>query len=461
LPMPESFKDYTELVCQQLRWKKARSIIKQEIEVHLCDQRDALMINGMDEDSANRESIRQMGDAVEIGAELDRIHRPKPAWELFALTALLALIGVFIKVFLTYDSDAPWQPIYSAAAVLLGTGCMLGAYFLDFTIIGKYPLLIYFGAAVSIAVLCLVPGQPMMNGQYYYAQYVLLVFPLAFAALLYRLHGKKYIGLFLALAGVGFLSFCCFLVPSVGGLVITVISALALVIIAAAADWFSIGRTRSFIFTGIATLIAASLLLLAIMSSAGLTARIYAAFNPWSDPMGAGWQGIVVRELVSGAHFIGRGSAGKYSTGISIPCVNTDFLLTWLIHNVGWIAFIVIMAIFTAFLFCGFRLCFKQKNMLGKLVSLAVMLILTLQIIFYAATNLGFGLIYSISLPLVSYGNTATVVNMALIGVMLSAFRTGSLVKDSTLGHQTTTKSRRLHWKNGELTISFKLHIAS
>jgi len=460
LPMPESFKEYTELVCQQLRWKKARSIIKQEIEAHLCDQRDALMKNGMDEDSANRESIRQMGDAVEIGMELDRVHRPRPAWEMFALTALLAFIGIFIKIFLTYDSNTPMQPIYSAVAVLLGTGCMLGAYFLDFTLIGKYPLLIYFGAALSVVALCLVSGQRMLNGKYYYAQYVLLLYPLAFAALLYRLHGKKYTGLFLALAGVGLLSFCCFLVPSVGGLAITVVSALALMIVAAAADWFSTGRARSFIFIGVVTLIAAILLLLSLMTSGGLTARIYAAFNPWSDPMGAGWQSIIVRELVGGARFIGRGSTGEYSTGLSIPCMNSDFLLTWLIHNVGWIAFIVIMTIFAAFLFCGFRLCFKQKNMLGKLVSFAVMLILTLQTISYVATNLGFALIYSMSLPLVSYGNTATIVNMALIGVMLSTFRTGSLVKDSTLGHQTT-RPRRLRWRNGELTISFKRHIAS
>ena len=460
MPTPESFKQYTELVCQQLRWKKARSIIRQEIKAHLCDQRDALMKSGMDEDAANRESVRQMGDAVEAGTALDRVHLPKPAWELFGLTALLSLIGLLIKVFLTYDSGDPLQPIYSAVAVLLGTGCLLGAYFLDFTLFGKYPLLIYFGAALSVAVFCLVPGQPMMNGQYYYAQYALLLFPLAFAALLYRLRGRKYLGLLPALAGIVLLSLCCFLVPSVTGLAITVLSALALLIVAAAADWFATGRTRSFIFIGGAALIAIMLMLPPLLSGGGLAARVRAAFNPWSDPMGAGWQALAVRELVGGARFIGLGGTGEYGIGTSIPIINTDFLLTWLIHNFGWIAFIVIMAVFGAFLFCGFRLCFKQKNMLGRLVSLAVMLTLALQTAFYVAANLGFGLIYSISLPLVSSANTATIVNMALIGVMLSAFRTGSLVKDGAPGQRAAAPSR-LHWKNGELTISFKRHIAS
>jgi hypothetical protein len=68
-------------------------------------------------------------------------------------------------------------------------------------------------------------------------------------------------------------------------------------------------------------------------------------------------------------------------------------------------------------------------------------------------------LIHTTSLPLVSYGNMATVVNMALIGVMLSAFRTGALVKDGAPGLRTA--ARRLFWKNGELTISFRRHSAS
>lgn len=460
MPMPESFKEYTELVCRQLRWEKARSVIEREIGTHLCDQCDALMKNGMDEDSATREAFRQMGDAVEIGTELDRVHRPKPAWELFALTALLALIGLFIKVFLTYDSDAPWQPIYSTVAVLLGTGCMLGAYFLDFTIIGKWPFFIYFGALLTVVLLCVIPGQSILYGQYYYAQYVLLLFPLAFAALLYRLRGRKYVGLLLALAGVVLLSFCCFLVPSVTGLAITGLSALALVIVAVAGDWFSIGRARSFIFVGVAALAATILLLLSIPADGNLATHISVAFDPWSDPMGMGWQDVSVRELIGGARFIGRGATGEYSVNAPrIIGIDTTFLLTWLVHNVGWIAFIVVMAAFAAFLICGFRLCFKQKNMLGRLVSLAVMLTLALQTAFYVATNLGFGLIYSISLPLVSYGNTATVVNMALIGVMLSAFRTGSLVKYGKPGLRTAP--RRFFWRNGELTISFKRYISS
>ncbi len=460
LPIPDTFREYTDLVCRQLRWQKARPVIEQEIGAHLCDQRDALIKSGMDEDAAVCESVRQMGDAVQVGAELDRVHRPKPAWALFALTALLALLGLFIKLFLTYDSDLPLQPLYNAAAILLGTGCLLCAYFLDFTIIGKRPLLVYSGILLSVIALCVIPGQRRIGGQYYYVQYVLLLYPLAFSALLYRLRGRRLAGLLLAFGGAVLLSFCCLLVPSVTGLAVTVLSAPALLIAAAAGDWFSLGRARSFILIGGAVVTAAVLLSLFLPADGYFASHAAVAFNPSNDPMKMGWKGVVVRELVGGARFIGRGVTGEYSAGVPyFAYMGTDFLLTWLIHNLGWIAFIVVMAIFAAFLYSGFRLCYKQKNMLGRLVSFAVMLTLTLQAALYVATNLGFVLIYSFSLPLVSYGNTATVVNMALIGVMLSAFRTGPLVRDGAPGRRNGP--RRLTWKDGELTVSFKRRIES
>jgi hypothetical protein len=43
---------------------------------------------------------------------------------------------------------------------------------------------------------------------------------------------------------------------------------------------------------------------------------------------------------------------------------------------------------------------------------------------------------------------------MALIGTILSAFRTGALAKDGPLKRRAVPK--RLFWENGELTISFK-----
>jgi len=48
----DEIKQYVKTVCEQIRWKKARSIVAEEIENHICDQRDAYVSQGEDEKTA-------------------------------------------------------------------------------------------------------------------------------------------------------------------------------------------------------------------------------------------------------------------------------------------------------------------------------------------------------------------------------------------------------------------------
>lgn len=105
------FKDYAQSVCDQIRWKKAKRVISEEIENHLIDQKNAYLAEGMNEEAAAAETIRQMGDPVQIGTELDRVHRPKPAWSMIFLTAAILLLGVGIKLFVTKDAHSPFDYI--------------------------------------------------------------------------------------------------------------------------------------------------------------------------------------------------------------------------------------------------------------------------------------------------------------------------------------------------------------
>ena len=372
-----------------------------------------------------------MGDPVEVGTGLDRAYRPRPAWELLALTALLALLGAYLRSS-GNGGQSPAQIIPGvAASLILGLGCMVGAYFLDFTLIGKKPLLIFFGTVAAAALPRLLSGPGAgIRSPAYYAQYVLLLFPLAYAALLYSLRGKGFLGLGLALAGAVVLGGCCLFTARTVEFTVMALPAPVLLFIASAGDWFAVGRRRSLVLSGAGALVWAAVFLWAMGRFAFFGGRLAVLIDPRSDPQGMGWQILHIREVIAGARLIGPGSAelhGERFLG------SAELLLTRLIHYVGWIALIVILAVFGAFLFFGFRRCFKQQSMMGRLVSAAVLTTLALQVVGYVATNLGFGLFYCLSLPLLSYGNTAIVVNLALVGVMLSVFRTGALARDKPL----------------------------
>ena len=460
MQQPDRFQAYAAQVCEQLRWKRARPVVEREIETHLRDQYDALLKQGMPEEQAVDESIRQMGDAVEIGVSLDRVHRPKPAWSLLILTGVLLLTGLGIHIFIPYDSDASGLLLKHMIAALLGAGCLTGAYFMDFTILGKRPLLFFIGTVVLIG--CVTRS---VNFLFYTAAQLTLLLPLAYTALLYWLRGKRYLGLILSFVSLTIPGVCCMVIPSMSGMLIVAVTGIALLTAALWGDWFKVGKRRGLIILGALVLLGVSAVFLRIQGGAYSMTRIAVVFHPELDPVGRGWAGMVIRETLAGAQLLGEGTMGVYASDSPAILNDTDLLLTYLIYRVGWISFIIVMAVFAAFFAVAVRKCLKQKNMLGRLVSLTVILTLALQVLFYVFFNLGINLFGCISLPLLSYGNTALVVNMALIGVMLSVFRTGPLVRDGGAVLSNRIKlfhwNDRFRWNNGELTISFKKHIAS
>ena len=72
--------------------------------------------------------------------------------------------------------------------------------------------------------------------------------------------------------------------------------------------------------------------------------------------------------------------------------------------------------------------------------------------IFYILANLGIYLA-GFSLLFISYGNVYTIIDMTLVGIMLSVFRSGSLIRDSKKKY----KHRKfISYEDGTIMISVK-----
>ena len=445
----EKIQEYSKCVCDQVRWKKAHSVISEEIENHLIDQRDAYIADGTDEITATNNAIDQMGDPITIGTQLDRTHRPRPQWSMILLATTLLFIGIFIRIFINYGLT-PTELIFT----VIGLGFMVIAYFSDFTLIGKYPKAIYFSIqALSIVALII---SPTVNGQAYYAKFMTLLFPLGFAAILYVTRNKGYLGIILC--GLSFLLPACIalLITTVSGFLLFTVSGLIIISIGIAKSWFKVKKLCGYLLVFIPT---AVILLLAIVriSAGGVWMRLQIAIDPSIDPAGGGWVSTVVRALLGGSKLFGHGDMPVKYAMLTFPLpkasIDTDLLLTYLTFKFGWIAFIIIMGILLFFIIKGFMLCFRQKSSLGLFVSISIMLTFTMQVISYIIFNLGFQFTGPISLPLISYGKIATIINLSLIGIMLSVFRTGDIVKDKYAN--IIRNDNFITWSDGKLIISF------
>lgn len=130
---------YLEAVSEQIRCTKIRSSVTEELKNHILDQADAYVASGAMEDEALERAVREMGDPVETGAALDRIHRPKMSWEIIGLIGFLSLLSVGALYLLNLLSDAdmlPWQN--QAFYMLLGFAAMLVVCHIDYSFLGKY-----------------------------------------------------------------------------------------------------------------------------------------------------------------------------------------------------------------------------------------------------------------------------------------------------------------------------------
>ena len=116
-------REYLDTLVEQIRFKKARELVEEEVKSHIEDQMEAYRAQGMTEAEAEERAVRQMGDPVEAGVALDRVHRPGMDWRLVGLIAFLSLAGLavlYVRCGQNGDYAGFWkQCIYIGVGFLL------------------------------------------------------------------------------------------------------------------------------------------------------------------------------------------------------------------------------------------------------------------------------------------------------------------------------------------------------
>ncbi|WP_313134494.1 FtsW/RodA/SpoVE family cell cycle protein [Anaerocolumna sp.] len=471
MPLTDEIKKYSTTVCEQVRWKKAHPGIAKEIEDHLCDQRDYYLSQGEEEEAATKKAILQMGDAVSVGIALDKTHKPKPQWILILLSIALILVGGGARYLI--DSSESSFNSFSIVPYIFSIIIFFAAYFLDFTALAKYPKVCYFTVLLfSIAGFTLASG---INGRAWFIfagfavnlSYLALIFPLAYSLLIYAMGNKGTKGVLLCVIGYMPYGIILLLVPSTTGFVLYTVSALVLLFVTVRRGWLGGNKKQCLRMALIPTVLGGISVMAMFLLYPYRLQRIRILMDPSFNPKG--FQTNMIRQIMSGAAFIGKGVIPQNMSNIELsksgintnsiftilrPGVDIDQILTILTHNYGWIVFIGITLLFIVFSILGFYYVSKQRSVLGLLVSLSILMIFVMQTVSYIAGNLGYGLLTELSLPLVSYGRSALFLNAGLIGIMLSVFRTGDIIQD---GWRPCPKnSSFISYEDGKLIINLK-----
>ncbi len=432
-----NIQDYLKTAGEQIRWKRARNPLLYELETHIMDRRDALIRQGIDENEAESAAVAEMGDPETVGLELDRIHRPRPDWFLIGGAAALFASGLLLLWFVGGATEQ-----FSRMAICGGIGIvfMILGYFCDYTVLPRFAVPVF-------AVLCAVCTVFPIFGNAFLSTSTQLcyVLPLAFAGVVYSLKGryKPYI---LSASACILLIIAALSANSASMLVYLFTTCSAVLIYAAVKGITDSDRFRAWLPPISFIAIFAFVILLAL--SDGGHHMLWRRFmegtlNPEADPYGTGWVPLRIRELINTSVFVGEGMTSEFSEVFmhSSDFTLKEYTLTVASHKMGLIIFAAVCAVLFFTITAVIIGMNRQSCKLAKLVIFTVGVSFLLRIAAYIACNLGFPLISFDGIPLFSYNGKLMILDMFVIGLMLSVFRMESIARDSSCGRDTVLHS--------------------
>ncbi|ABO48861.1 peptidoglycan biosynthesis protein, FtsW/RodA/SpoVE family [Desulforamulus reducens MI-1] len=152
--------------------------------------------------------------------------------------------------------------------------------------------------------------------------------------------------------------------------------------------------------------------------------RLLTFINPHNDPMGSGYIYIQSIEAIKSAGLWGQG----FTFSGNLPEIHTDLIFSYMVYTFGWVAGAIVIMLALALIAIMTGVFRQIKDKFGKLLVAGLTSILGLHFLCNILMTVGFAPISGISLPFFSYGGSQTVINMAMMGVVLSIYRRKNLV---------------------------------
>ena len=461
--------EYLTSLTDQIRAKRARAMVAKEVEAHIEDQKQDFIAHGFGEVEAEAMAVAEMGDPVETGVKLDRIHRPKMEWTVLTVIIVISIMGLILQAVITSSFPTMNMSTMEAlkdnflygglwSAMLIGIAVMLVICYMDYSILVKWAFPIWIILQIP-AVLSIFTNiffdetiwiGPIVNGRSMF-QMILsyLVIPF-YAGTIYHFRGKGKKGLIISTVCLGISVLTNLMIPFMSSALVTGITGLILLHVAICKGWFGENKKKFLVKMWGVIGICLILMLGVTFLSNGHFITDYQAHRLEALFTGEHWDYTrsAVADVANAAknpdssEWIEAQSSGNikvtdpYNESTEVGAITlynyarNDYIWTYLFHYFGTAKGIFLVIVFAAFLGLLLRMAVKQKNRLGYMISIGCVLYLALQSLFYIGVNAGLCPIGGNYMPFLSHGNMTMMITYFYMGILLSVYRNTNIVKN-------------------------------
>ncbi len=161
-----------------------------------------------------------------------------------------------------------------------------------------------------------------------------------------------------------------------------------------------------------------------VLGSAYRRARLMTFLDPWQDPLGKGFQVLQSMLGVHNGSLFGVGLGNGKEKLFYLPEAHNDFIFAVIGEELGFIGIIAVILAFCFFIYRGLRIASDvwetRHDRFGALAATGITLALGLQAFVNMGVVLGLLPTKGLTLPFVSYGGSALIVDLFAIGILLN-----------------------------------------
>ena len=148
--------------------------------------------------------------------------------------------------------------------------------------------------------------------------------------------------------------------------------------------------------------------------------RMEAWSNPWSDPAGKGFQIIQSWLALGTGGLFGQGLGEGKQKLFYLPEAHTDFILSVVGEELGFLGVVVIIAMFFLLVQRAMRIAVAAPDTFGRFLALGIAVLFGIE----ATVNMGVitGLLPTkgLALPFISYGGSSLLISLFAVGILLN-----------------------------------------
>lgn len=374
------------------------------------------------------------GERISSGtAEAVRQRRGSIDLPFAALTLLLLTIGVVMVLSASYarayysaatGHNAAYYFMRQLGFALAGVGAMYALSLFPMQFYRRMSFLVLVAAA---GLLALVPVIGVSQGDakrwislgfttFQPSEIAKIGIILYFAALICKFKGR------MRTVRYGILPFAGVLLIIVALLVMEPHFSAAIIIIAIGAVMLFLGGVRLYWFVG--ALIAALAALGVVMTFFPYaSSRITTWLDPFANTSGSGYQIVQSLYAIGSGGLFGLGLGQGRQKYLYLPEEHNDFIFPVVCEELGFVGAIATLILFALLVIRGYWLAMHMRDRYSFLVTAGITTLLAIQVILNVAVVTNLVPCTGISLPFFSYGGTALLIQLAEMGIVLSASR--------------------------------------